>query len=59
MNVTLRLVKEEDLPLIQYYLSIEGVSSMTNAPEPYPTNGAREWFVRKNIVQRPITPSQS
>lgn len=44
MNVTLRLIKEEDLPLIQHYLSIEGVSRMTNVPESYPTNGAREWF---------------
>ena len=44
MNVTLRLIKKEDLPLIQHYLSIEGVSGMTNIPEPYPANGAKEWF---------------
>ena len=44
MNVTLRLIKEDDLPLIQHYLSIEDVSRMTNVPEPYPPNGAKEWF---------------
>ncbi|WP_273853044.1 GNAT family N-acetyltransferase [Guptibacillus spartinae] len=44
MNVTLRLIKKEDLPLIQHYLSIEDVSRMTNVPEPYPPTGAKEWF---------------
>ncbi|MCA0173084.1 GNAT family N-acetyltransferase [Bacillus sp. RAR_GA_16] len=44
MNVILRLIKKEDLPLIQQYLSIAGVSRMTNVPEPYPLNGAEEWF---------------
>ncbi|MCA0992147.1 GNAT family N-acetyltransferase [Pseudalkalibacillus hwajinpoensis] len=44
MNVILRLIKKGDLPLIQQYLSKDGVSRMTNIPEPYPTNGASDWF---------------
>ncbi|MGE6205616.1 GNAT family N-acetyltransferase [Guptibacillus hwajinpoensis] len=44
MNVALRLVNKNDLPLIQKYVSSEGVSRMTNVPDPYPPNGAEEWF---------------
>ncbi|MFK3960050.1 GNAT family N-acetyltransferase [Pseudalkalibacillus hwajinpoensis] len=44
MNVTLRLVNKDDLPLIQKHVSSEAISRMTNVPDPYPSNGAEEWF---------------
>ncbi|MBF0707429.1 GNAT family N-acetyltransferase [Alkalihalobacillus hwajinpoensis] len=44
MNVALRLVNKDDLPLIQKYVSSEAVSRMTNVPDPYPPNGAEKWF---------------
>ncbi len=40
----LRFLKEEDVPLIQQYVSSKEISSTTNVPDPYPENGAREWF---------------
>ncbi|MGB8000179.1 MAG: GNAT family N-acetyltransferase [Anaerobacillus sp.] len=52
MSVTLRFLKEEDIPLIQQYVSSQEISSTTNVPDPYPENGAREWFTTVSKEQQ-------
>ncbi|WP_377890610.1 GNAT family N-acetyltransferase [Alkalihalobacillus sp. R86527] len=42
--VAIRFIEEKDIPYVQRYVSKKEVARTTNVPEPYPEDGAKEWF---------------
>ena len=44
MDVYLRSIAREDVPLVQTFCAMASVSASTSIPHPYPVDGAHRWF---------------